>query len=170
MASNSINVPPPAFCFKVEFRDLPGGPVDTYFQEVSGLSWEVETEDLPVGGINDYAIRLPRRIKYPNLVLKRGYTTDSPLFDWMERAIENYFVSNANPFGAATTVVNAAQGTFGVTTDIVISLMNESRDPIVRWKVSNAYPLKWNLSSFNAMENKYVVETIEFGYFFFKRL
>jgi phage tail-like protein len=170
MASNNSNIPPPAFCFKVEFLDLPKGTIDTYFQEVSGLSWEVETEDLPVGGINDYAIRLPRRIKYPNLVLKRGYITDSPLFDWMESAIENYFVSNANPFGAAKTVINAAQGAIGVTTDIVISLMNESRDPILRWKVSNAYPLKWNLSSFNAMENKYVVETIEFGYFFFKRL
>ncbi len=170
MASNTIIHPPPAFSFKVEFPNIPGGPVDTYFQEVSGLSWEVETEDLPVGGINDYAIRLPRRIKYPNLALKRGYALDSPLFNWMEDAIENYFLSNANPFGAAKSITNAAQGAMGVTTDIIVSLINESNTPIVRWKVHNAYPLKWNLSSFNAMENKYVVETIEFGYFFFKRL
>ena len=41
------------------------------FQDVSGLSFEIETETFVEGGENRFEYKLPKRIKYPNLVLKR---------------------------------------------------------------------------------------------------
>ena len=66
--------PPSGFHFKVEFIGVDGMNTDTEqrFQEVSGLSFEVETEPLREGGENRFEYKLPKRIKYPNLILKRG--------------------------------------------------------------------------------------------------
>ena len=47
-----------------------------------GLAVEVEVKEYNEGGINDYVHKLPTRIKYPNLVLKRGVTYEDALLDW----------------------------------------------------------------------------------------
>ena len=67
-------IPPCGFYFRVEFVGIDGMEDDKEqrFQEVSGLSFEVETEELKEGGENRFVYKLPKRTKYPNLVLKRG--------------------------------------------------------------------------------------------------
>jgi phage tail-like protein len=165
MATSNNDFMLTAFNFKVEFTEI-SDLSEQLFQEVSGLSWEVELEDLPVGGANDYNVRLPRRIRYPNLMLKRAMLPNSALVQWMDNAIQSYFISPANPL----SIVAAAQGSGGVTTDVIITLMNGNNESLLKWQVFQAFPLKWNLSPFNAMENKYVVESLEFGYQSFKRL
>jgi phage tail-like protein len=147
----------PAFYFKVDFSGI-DGLTEQFFQEVGGLSWELEVEDLPAGGVNDYAVRLPKRLRYPNLLLKRAMYSDPALVQWMDNAIQAYFTT---PPGRVPTE--------GIT-NINISLLNYNNDFLARWQVIHAFPLKWNLSPFNAMESKLVVETFEFGYKFFKRL
>ena len=73
-------------------------PLDIRFQRVSGLSAEVETEAVSEGGQNLYTQRVPRGIKYNNLVLERGmvvivedagkflFQTADPLPGLVERA------------------------------------------------------------------------------------
>ena len=146
----------PAFRFRVEFTGIPNLK-EQFFQEVTGLSWELEVEDLQAGGVNEYSIRLPKRLKYPNLVLKRAMYSDLALAKWMEDAIKDYFITpdDRKPKGI---------------TDIMITLLNYNKDELANWQVVQAFPLKWNLSPFNAMENKFVTETFEFGYQSFKRI
>ena len=41
------------------------------FRECTGLAAEIEVKDYNEGGVNDRVHKLPTRMKYPNLVLKR---------------------------------------------------------------------------------------------------
>jgi phage tail-like protein len=151
-----------AFNFKAVFEEIPDVQ-EQLFQEISGLSWEVETEDVPIGGVNGYNIRLPKRIRYQNLVFKRSMMTDSALTKWMDETIQNYFISPINPMAVLSVGVP-------LSTNILITLMNGDGEDLVKWQVIQAFPLKWNLAPFNAMENKFVVETLEFGFQSFKRV
>lgn len=135
--------PPLGFHFKVEFSNLKS---EFEFQSVSGLTIELETEQIAEGGENRFKHKLPVRTRFPNLVLKRGLLTDSSLIKWCREAVEDF---NITP------------------TDITISLLNENHEPLMTWNVVHAYPLKWSMADFNAEENKLVIETIELAYNYF---
>lgn len=141
-------IPPVGFHFLVEFTldSLKKNRKDTYFQTVSGLSVDIETEEIAMGGENRYKQKLPVRTKFPNLVLKRGMLLDSELINWCRKAIEQFEFS---------------------TTDITVKLLNEEHKPLKVWNIVNAYPVKWNIDEFNAMESKLVLETIELSYDYF---
>lgn len=148
--------PPAAFSFKVDFLDVPGAGGDTEqrFQEVSGLSVEITTDELNEGGENGFTYKLPKRAKYPNLVLKRGMLTNTALRRWLKDAMSTYFIALDFSFKPS---------------DILITLQNESGEPLAVWKVIQAYPVKWSTSDFKATDNALVLETIELAYQFFER-
>ncbi len=150
--------PPAAFSFKVDFLDVPGAGGDTEqrFQEVSGLSVDITTEDLNEGGENGFTYKLPKRARYPNLVLKRGMLTNTALRQWMQNAMNAYFI--------ALDLSRSFK-----PSDILITLQNEAGDPLAVWKVMQAYPVKWSTSDFKANDNALVLETIELAYQFFER-
>jgi phage tail-like protein len=140
--------PPVGFHFKVEFRDVPGlAQRDTYFQDVSGLSRELGSESVNSGGENRFSFKLPTRAQYPNLVLKRGLWVDSKLIAWATNAIEHFDIQ---------------------TSTVVVTLLNEKHEPLQTYECIHAWPQKWNISNFNAEENKLVIETIELAYQYFR--
>src|SRR4051812_41964618 len=57
------------------------GIIQAGFAEVSGLNSELEMEEYREGGRNIGPRRFPRWGRYPNLVLRRGVTSDSALWD-----------------------------------------------------------------------------------------
>jgi phage tail-like protein len=136
--------PPLGFHFKVEFANLKG---EFQFQSVSGLTVDLEIEEIAEGGENRFKHKLPVKTKFPNLVLKRGMLVDSKLIKWCREAVDDF---NITP------------------TDLTISLLNEKHEPLITWNVVHAYPVKWATSDFNAEESKMVVETIELAYNYFK--
>lgn len=138
--------PPVGFHFLVEFESLNKNKNDNYFQNVSGLSVDIETEEVAIGGENRYKQKLPVRTKFPNLVLKRGMLLDSELITWCRDAVEQFKFSPTN---------------------LTVKLLNEEHKPVKVWNVVQAYPVKWNVDEFNAMESKLVVETIELSYNYF---
>ena len=69
--------------FKVELT-TPSGPIGR-FQEVTGLAAELEVKEYPEGGMNDFVHKLPTRVKWPNIVLKRGVTKSDNLFGWLNK-------------------------------------------------------------------------------------
>jgi phage tail-like protein len=140
--ANKTFYPPVGFHFKVDFEGTDGS-----FQEVSGLSAEVTIEELTAGGENTFIHKLPTRTKYGNLILKRGFIKDSDLMGWLTDAIENFIFK--------PRVVN-------------VNLLNEKHEVIAQWTFSGAYPVKWVVSDFKAMENGLVIETIELAYQTFK--
>ncbi len=147
--------PPTGFHFKVEFNvNGMGTDTEQRFQDVSGLSFEIETEDFREGGENRFSYKFPKRVRYPNLVLKRGLLKGTAVLDWVNKAMNTYFIVVVYDFKPA---------------DIIITLLDEADQPVAIWNVIQAYPLKMATSEFRANDNSVVVETLELAYKFFER-
>ena len=152
-----VYYPPAGFHFRVAFNGVSGmdGDEQQRFQDVSGLSFEIETEPLRDGGENRFEYKLPKRVKYPNLVLKRGMITNKVLTNWITSALDGFY--------------QALPVTSFKPADILITLMDEAGNPVAVWNVVQAYPVKWSMSDLKATENTVVVETIELAYQYFER-
>lgn len=138
--------PPVGFHFLVEFEGLGSQEKDHQFQSVSGLSVDIEIEEIAEGGENRFKHKLPVKTKYPNLTLKRGMLIDSAVIDWCRDAIENFSFKPVN---------------------LTVKLLNEEHQPLISWNVVHAYPIKWSVEDFNAEESKLVVESFELTYNYF---
>ncbi|MFC5044852.1 phage tail protein [Aquimarina hainanensis] len=141
--------PPVGFHFSVEFTGLSTAKKDHHFQSVSGLSVDVDTEEITEGGENRFKHKIPVRTKYPNLILKRGMLIDSKVAEWCKKAVENFDFQPIN---------------------LIVNLLNEQHQPLLSWNVVHAYPVKWAISDFNAEESKLVIETIELTYNYYNTI
>lgn len=144
--------PPVGFHFKVEFpSNIEDADTtnDYQFQSVSGLSVDLETEEIAEGGENRFKHKIPIRTKYPNLVLKRGMLVGSGMIKWCKKALENFEI---------------------VPVNLTVKLLNEKHEPLLTWNIVHAYPVKWSVGDFNAEENKLVIETLELSYNYFKTI
>lgn len=139
--------PPIGFHFSVEFPEISSSGKDQQFQSVTGLSVDIDTEEVAEGGENRFKHKIPVRTKYPNLVLKRGLLVDSEVIKWCRDAVENF---QFKPTG------------------IIVKLLNEKHEPLVSWSIVHAYPVKWSLVDLNAEESKLAIETLELTYNYFK--
>ena len=102
--------------FQVE---LPGVDLGR-FRECTGLAAEIEVKDYNEGGVNDRVHKLPTRMKYPNLVLKRGVTYEDALLKWLwktQRETQRIAVT--------------------------VSLMGPDGEAVRSWVFSEAFPIKW---------------------------
>ena len=135
---------PLGFRFSVAFMKKGGilNPIDVLFQKVSGIGSRVETSNIE-GGQQTYAHQLPTKTQYDNLVLERGLMVASPLVDEFNKAIFELKFSTFN---------------------VLVSLLDSSADPITSWLFFNAYPVKWQITDFNADDNNIVIETMELTY------
>lgn len=141
--------PVPGFRFVVTLSNNSRGEAnyDASFQEISGVSVEIPTEDVYEGGENRFAFRLPIPTKYPNLVLKRGYMAISSDFDdWINGTLDTGF---AKPIELR---------------NIVVTLLDEENFPLMTWTFEGAYPVKKEVSGFAAEKNQLLVEHMEFAY------
>jgi len=135
-----------AFYFKVTIAGS-ASDVDASFQDVSGLSVELETETYVEGGGNTFGYRLPKGVKYQNLVLSRGMApTDSPLIVWCKKILEG---------GLACDIE---------TKLLKVSLLNPDGNILHAWSFAGAYPVKWQADSFNSQKNDVAIEKIEFAF------
>lgn len=148
----------PAFHFIVSFigvstnRDKPENQEFTMgFSEVSGLNAELQVEEIADGCSVIPAYKLPKPVKFPNLVLKRALCRSTGDFlKWIEEAVYN--------FQFMPCTVN-------------VSLVGSSKNDILRaWKFMNVYPLKLKLSDLSSTKNEVVIETLELAYRDFSRL
>ena len=122
--------------FKLE---LPGIDLGR-FRECTGLAAEIECKDYNEGGVNDYVHKLPTRMKYPNLVLKRGVTYEDALLKWLWSVQRELVRGN-----------------------VTIQLMGPDLDSrgVRTWVFSNAFPVKWTGPNLNAGSNQIATETLE---------
>ena len=130
------NDPFAAFNFLVDIQ----GVTKAGFSEVSGLAAEVTPIEYREGGENSLTVRkLPGLVKYPNIVLKRGYTTDLSLWNWFKTVLDGK---------ALRTVVS-------------ITLLDDQRRPVARWVAREAWPCKYEGPDLNAKGNGVAIETLE---------
>lgn len=80
---------------------------------------------------------------FSNITLKRGiFQGDNEFYDWWN-----------------TVALNTIE-----RRDLIISLLNESHEPVVVWKVKNAWPLKVQSTDLNATGNETAIETMEIAH------
>ncbi len=150
--SSTKEYPLPAFYFKVVFAATSDND-DTSFQEVSGISSEMETEDFNEGGENRFVHRLPKSLKHSKLVLKRGVAEmNSPLVSWCRDVLDGEFIKPIKPM------------------TIEVRLMNEEGEPVRVWSFVNAFPVSWEVEGFNSTKNEIAIEKIELSYHYFDRV
>ncbi|WP_276132332.1 phage tail protein [Polluticoccus soli] len=128
--------PLPAFHFRVEW-----GGTNLGFTEVSGLNVETQVIEYRDGLSPDYStIKMPGMQKYGNITMKRGVIAgDNEMFQWWN-----------------TVQMNKIE-----RRDITISLLNEKHEPVVVWKVRNAFPVKVDGGALKATGNEVSIETLE---------
>jgi phage tail-like protein len=142
--------PPVSFYFNVVIDNNTNQ--DTSFQEVSGITAEIRTEEINEGGENRFVYKVPKSVQYPNLILKRGIATEnSPLIQWCIQSIQS--------------------GSFDITPKLLkVILLDEEGSPLVTWQFEKAYPIKYQVSGFNAERSELVIESIELAYTRFEKV
>lgn len=139
--------PPVGFHFRVSFNGIGNKTIDTQFQQVAGLTVEMQTETVAEGGENRFEHVLPVKTKYSDLTLKRGLFTDSDLIKWCFDAFESTIIEPAS---------------------LDISMLNEEGDPLFSWHVYHAWPKKWSVSDLNAEQSAVALESLELFYRYFR--
>src|SRR5205814_2195351 len=86
--------------------------------------------------------KIPGLTRYGNIELKRGVTTDRTLWDWRKTVTD----------GSAER------------RDGSIILLNEKREPAVRWNFREAWPAKWEGPALAAKGNAIAIETLELAH------
>jgi phage tail-like protein len=119
--------------FKAELHGVTIGS----FAECTGLSAEYEVMEYQPGGAPS-PVKLRGAIKYPNIVLKRGVTSEDALIKWFFRAQ----VPSQRP-------------------NLTISLIGPDTSTIHTWVFNGAFPLKWQGPSLNAKSNNIATELLE---------
>lgn len=112
------------------------------FSECSGLGLETATEDYAEGGENRFTYKLPVRGQVPNLVLKRGVTNSTYLWDW--------FAAFLN-----TGQVDPRDG------QIELYASPEDETPVRTWSFTRAYPVKWSGPELSALSPGVAIEAVE---------
>lgn len=134
--------PPFVGFFKLEV----GGTDIGRFTEVSGLAVTLDVEELAEGGQNHYTHKLLGRMKWPNLVFKRGLTDTDALFEWLMECSGEGLTGKGNkikPRDGKVSVLNA-----------------KGKDQRV-WVVTGAQPVKWTGPRLAASSKDLAVEELE---------
>lgn len=110
------------------------------FSEVSLPTAEVQVVEYREGADRQSsARRLPGRVSYGRLVLRRGFAGNATLFQWWQSVAEGA-VDRRN---------------------VRIVLLDEGRSPVATWQVRRAWPAKLESSDLDALGNDVVIETLE---------
>jgi phage tail-like protein len=118
------------------------------FVECNGLTVQRESNGITEGGRTNYEVKLPGRLSYTNVTLKRGLI-DLQLLDWL--------LKNADQNTVLPQLKN-----------ITISLANESGETAYTWNVFHAYPVKWSGPQLSAESTELSMEELELAYTYFQ--
>jgi phage tail-like protein len=134
--------------FAVEFQ----GVIVGSFQECTGMGSENEVVEYKASGPKgQYVIhKIPGRLKWNNITLKRGITDAMDLWDWRKK-VEEGKVEEARKNGS-------------------IIMFDQTGKEVARWSFENAWPNKLTGPSANAGENASAIEELEITHEGYKRV
>jgi phage tail-like protein len=139
MSTGDRHDPVLAFRFSVEIGALHVAG----FSEVSGLQAEIEIQEYREGGVNTYIHKRAGPTKYPsNLILKKGLTDSTELWSWYTDVLRGKIERK----------------------QVDVVLMNNAGEESRRWKVQNAYPVKWTGPDLKGAASEVAVETFELAH------
>ena len=119
------------------------------FMEITGLEVEVGVESIEEGGENGYVHKLPGRMTWPNLVLKRGITQNDSLLKWLNKSSGEGFSGEGNKLKRSSAA---------------ITLIGPSGTRLRAWNFDGAFPIKWRGPTFAAGSTEMAVEELEIAH------
>jgi len=131
--------PVPKFHFQVEWGGTKMG-----FTEVSGLDITTEVIEYRDGASPEYSkVKMPGQRKFSNITMKRGtFKSDNEFYLWFNTVNLNQIERR----------------------NLTVSLLNENHEPVVVWKVKNAWPTKVTPTDLKADGNEVAIESIELAH------
>jgi phage tail-like protein len=145
-AGNDIRITG-SFIFEVDGKEI------GVFKEVHGLRVEMEVEILDEGGQNQFAHKLPGRLTWPNIVMKRGVTKSDNLFAWLMRGSGEGFEGAGKKLEKTTAA---------------ITLVDEACTRVQGWSFTGAFPVRWEGPSMVAGSNEAAMEELEIAHHGFR--
>jgi len=130
------NYPLTSYHFQVDWGGTKMG-----FEEVKNLGFGIQIIEYRDGLSPEYSdIKMPGKAYYNNIILKRGvFKGDNEFYNWFN-----------------TRKLNTIE-----RRDLTICLLDEEHNPVVYWKVSNAFPIRVSWSPLNAKDAEPLIEEIE---------
>ena len=116
------------------------------FMEISGLEVNIAVEDIEEGGENSFVHKLPGRMSWPNITLKRGITQNDALLTWLNKSSGEQFTASGNKLARSTAA---------------ITLTGPSGDRLRAWEFDGAFPIRWKGPDFAADSNEWATEELE---------
>jgi len=138
MATGDRNDPYAGFNFLIEIDGAEAGA----FSECSGLSTDTDPIEYRTGRDENTVRKLPGLKKFSNITLKRGMTKNLDLWFWRKTVLDGFTERKSG----------------------IITLLNEAREPALRWSFKDGWPTKWEAPSMNATGNEVAVETLEIAH------
>jgi phage tail-like protein len=112
-----------------------------YFTQAQGLTGTVDVTEYPEGGVNDFVHKLPTRIKYGNLTLKRGLTDEAALLYWFQSSVIKTALS-----------------------PVTLMLLDSEGNKVQAWAFADAYPVKWTGTDLSAGGTEMMTESLEIAH------
>lgn len=131
--------PLPKFHFQIEWGGNKIG-----FTEATGLDITTEVIEYRDGASKEYSkIKMPGQRKFSNITLKRGtFKGDNQFYEWFN-----------------TVALNTIE-----RRDLTLSLLNENHEPVIVWKVKNAWPAKITSTDLKSDGNEVAIESLELAH------
>ncbi|MTK53547.1 phage tail protein [Paludibacter sp.] len=127
------------YSFQVKWDDA-----EFIFQEVSGLSAEAQVIEYRGGNSRVFStVKMPGIQKFSNVTLKKG------LFKGDKNLWDKYNLIKMNNFERS---------------QVIISLLDESQNVSISWKLTNAFPVKITGTDMKADGNEIAIESMEFAH------
>ena len=101
-----------------------GGKVTGFFTEISGLGSETEVVEHKIVDPSgrDLVQKIPGRLKFTDVTLKRGVTKPVDMWDWRKKVEDGDIV--------------------GARTNASITMFDQSLTPVASWELINVWPSK----------------------------
>ena len=136
-----------SFNFKLELDSL---QEDASFTEISGMGSETETaEQKVVSNGLEVILKVPGRLKWGDITLKRGITSNMDLWDWRKK-IEDGDVKGARTNGS-------------------VVMMDQQGNDVARWDFENAWPSKISGPAVKSDGNDFGIEEMTVVHEYIKR-
>ena len=119
------------------------------FAEVSGLEVNVDTVTYAEGGENGYVHKLPGRLTWPNIVLRRGITNSDALFEWVNKSAGPRFESNRDKLERTTAA---------------ITLIADDGKRLRSWEMQGAFAVRWSGPTLSAGTDGAASEELEIAH------
>ena len=113
------------------------------FSECTGLEATMEPKVIKVGGSNYGAVQRVGPVSFATVVLKRGMTDTRDLWNWFARV------------GA---------GAYAYRLQVEIEMRNSADQPVVRWALRRALPVKFKAADLNAKGSEIGIEELHLAH------